>query len=87
MPYVMEFERRAREEGEAKGKAEGKAEGLSEGQAAMLLLILEQRFGSPLPEELVTQIRATHDTMRLKQWAKLLLAVASLDEFRQKMQS
>ena len=77
MPIVLDFEREAMERGEAKGKAEG--------QAAMLLLLLEQRFGSPLPEEFAAHIRATRDTNLLEQWARLLFAVASLDEFRQKV--
>lgn len=89
MPYTFEFERVAMEKGEAKGKAEGeakgKAEGKAEGQAAMLLLLLEQRFGAPLPPELTTRIRATRDTTQLEQWAKLFFAVASLDEFQQQM--
>jgi hypothetical protein len=78
MPYVTTFERLAREEGEAKGKAEG--------QAAILLLVLEQRFGSPLPEDLATRIRDTRDSALLEKWARMLFAVASLDEFRQQMQ-
>lgn len=78
MPYVMPFEQRALE----KGKAEGKAEG----QAAMLILFLEQRFGSPVPEELVARIRDTRDAALLEQWARLAFAVASIEEFRQKIQ-
>ena len=75
MPYMLDFEREAMEKGEA------------EGRAAMLMLLLEQRFGAQLPQELATRIRATLDISRLEQWAKLPFAVASLDEFRQKMQA
>lgn len=82
MPYVMSFEREAQE----RGKAEGKAEGLREGQTAMLLLLLEQRFGSPLPEDLATRIRDTRDSALLEKWARLLFAVSSIEEFQQKMQ-
>ena len=85
MPYMLDFEREAMERGEAKGIAKGKAEGKAEGQAAMLMLLLEQRFGVPLPQELAKRIRATLDISLLEQWAKLLFAVASLEEFRQRM--
>lgn len=94
MPYEMAFERRAREEGEAKGRAEGKAEGRAEGEAkgrtegqvTMLILLLEQRFSSSLPGELAARIRETRDVALLEQWARLAFAVASIEEFRQKMQ-
>jgi hypothetical protein len=79
MPYVTPFERRVHEK--------GRAEGLAEGQAAMLILLLEQRFAAPLPEELTARIRAVRDAALLEQWARLAFAVASLDEFQQKMQS
>ncbi|MGH7174152.1 MAG: hypothetical protein ACRELG_28115 [Gemmataceae bacterium] len=42
MPYIAEFERRARQEGEAKGKAEGLREGLLEA----IELGLKLRFGA-----------------------------------------
>jgi hypothetical protein len=73
--------------GEAKGEAKGKAEGKAEGQATMLILLLEQRFGTPLPEELATRIRGTRDTTLLEQWCRLAFAVASLEEFQQRMQA
>ncbi len=74
MPYITSFERLAREEGKA------------EGRAAMLILVLEQRFGIPLPEELTTRIQAVRDAAPLEQWGRLAATVASLDEFQQKMQ-
>jgi hypothetical protein len=78
MPYVTSFERLAREEGQVEGRAEG--------QATMLILVLEQRFGAPLPEELAARIRAVRDAALLEQWGRLAAVVASLDEFQQKTQ-
>jgi hypothetical protein len=74
MPYVTSFERLAREEGQA------------EGQVTMLILILEQRFGAPLPEGLTARLRAVRDAALLGQWGRLAVTVASLEEFQQKTQ-
>src|SRR5690348_16747691 len=78
MPFVTPSERLIREEGQAEGRAEG--------QAAMLILVLEQRFGAPLPEELTARVRTVRDVALLEQWGRLAVTVASLDEFQQKTQ-
>lgn len=60
------------------GFEEGRREGLQEGRAAILLRLLERRFG-PLPEVALQRI-ASADARTLEDWSLRLLDAASLDE-------
>jgi hypothetical protein len=70
MPYITNVDRRARQEE----------------RATLLLRVLERRWKIALPAELVARIRNTKDMELLQRWFDLALDVASLEEFRQKMQ-
>ena len=67
-----------RAEGKEVGRAEGKIEGEIEGRAAVLLELLEQRFGE-LPSTVRQRVRRAN-VAELKSWARTLLDAASLDE-------
>ncbi len=79
MAYITNVERLA--------KQEGKAEGQTEERAAMLIRALERRFKTTVPEEVAARIRGTTDLALIEQWLDLAYAVASLEEFQQRMQS
>ncbi len=72
----------ARAEGEAKGRAEGEAKGRAEGEAkgraAMLLTLLDVRFGSPSEAIRVRVDAATSE--QLDRWGERVLTSTSLDE-------
>ncbi len=83
MPHMTRIERRGLE----RGRIEGRAEGRTEGRAEMLLRALERRFRVAVPEELAARIRATTDVNLLEQWFDWTLEAASLDDFKQRMQT
>ena len=80
-PVAREWRAEAHRKGEIKGEIKGKIEG----EIKMLILALEERFGSLAPD-LLTQIRASTDGEQLDRWMRLAvsLAVSSLEQFRQK---
>ncbi len=63
---------------EQHGRAEGQAEGRAEGQAALLLRLLDRRFGT-LPESAIARVRAGTET-DLETWAERVLTASTLDE-------
>jgi len=65
-PYFIEIEAR----GEAKGRR------------AMLLRLLQTRFGTPVPEEVKQAVQAQSDHSILEAWFDRALAAATLDELR-----
>lgn len=75
MAYVTSVERLAKEEGRI------------EGQATMLIRALERRLKTTVPEELAAWIRGTTDLAILERWLDLAFEVASLEEFRRRMQT
>ncbi len=75
MPYVTSIERLAERKGEV------------EGRAKMLILLLEQRFGSPLAVEMLTRVSNATDPQQLEQWFRQAVAATSLEQFQQQMQT
>jgi hypothetical protein len=71
MPYVTSGERRA----------------IRKERREILILLLEQRFGSQFPAELRTRIEEATDAEKLKQWFQLALAATSLEQIQQQMGS
>jgi hypothetical protein len=69
-------------EARAEGLAEGRAEGRTEGQRSALLLVLGQRFHTPVPRDLVAAVEAQSDSAVLTRWLTTALAADSLDAFR-----
>lgn len=68
------FYGRAKIEGVRVGKMEGKIEG----ECAMLLRMLQMRFGN-IPQKIMARLQAA-DCEHLEQWALLLLSAKSLEE-------
>ena len=66
------------EEGEQKGRLEGRLEGRQEGEAALLLRLLERRFGV-LPDWVRDRI-AGADTASLEEWGVRVLDAGSLED-------
>lgn len=64
--------------GKMEGKIEGKMEGKVEGECAMLLRMLQMRFGQ-MPQEIMARLQAA-DCEHLERWALLLLSAKSLEE-------
>ena len=65
-------------EGEQKGRRQGRQEGRQEGEAALLLRLLERRFGA-----LTGQTReriATADSVTLEKWSLRVLDAGSFDD-------
>lgn len=69
---VLEWQAKARVEGEARGfargRTEGKVEGKAEGKAEAILDLLALRFSAPIPEELAALIRKTTNLTQLNRW-------------------
>jgi hypothetical protein len=61
---------------------EWKAEGRAEGQRIALLELLETRFGTPIPSDLVTTIEGQADIEILSRWFKSAIRAKSLKAFR-----
>ncbi len=68
-----------RDEGRAEGQAEGQSIATLETSRAMLLRLLERRFGA-LPEAIRTTIERTDDVDRLTHWLDQVVTVDTLDE-------
>jgi hypothetical protein len=75
MLYISSIERLAKEEGRIEGRTE------------MLIRALEHRLKIAVPEDLASLIRRTTDLALLNRWSDLTLEVASLEEFRRRMQT
>jgi flagellar biosynthesis/type III secretory pathway protein FliH len=66
-------------EGLKEGEKKGRKEGRKEGQAALLQLLLLQRFGNMLDQDV--QERLTHATSeQLETWGRRILDARSIDE-------
>ena len=78
MPHMTSIERRGLERGLERGRAEGKAE--------MLLRVLQRRYRTTLPEELVGKIRGTASEALLEEWLDLIFTTSSVEEFQQRIQ-
>lgn len=76
-------------EGKTEGKAEGKAEGQTEGKLLMgrsnLMIVLEQKFASPVPTDIDAAIAAQDDPVILSRWLKESINAASLGDVRKCM--
>ncbi len=66
------------EQWKQQGLEEGRREGPQEGEAALLLRLLEQRFGA-LDEDRLRRLRAA-DPETLLRWGERLFTAKSLDE-------
>lgn len=60
------------------GRQQGLQEGRQEGEAALLLRMLERRFG-PVPEKVSERIRAA-DSIALEEWGLRLLDAGSIED-------
>jgi len=66
----------------AEWMAEGEAKGEAKGRRSDLLEVLEQRFGAPIPADLVATIEGQADVDVLSRWFKAALKSETLDAFR-----
>ena len=66
----------------AEWKAEGRTEGIAQGKRDALLLVLEQKFGAPVPADLVLAIEAQADPDVLSRWITLAIAADAMETFR-----
>ena len=66
---------------------EWQAEAEAKARAEAVLDVLHLRFGSELPEELVTRIRGTTDLALLKRWLAAAVRSRTLNKFRQAMET
>lgn len=78
-PYMSEYSRRLREEGEAKGEAQGEARGEARGRAEAVVEILTAR-GVPVTEEARHRILTTTDPDRLRTWTRQAITAATTEE-------
>ena len=62
--------------------AEWKAEGIAQGKRDALLLVLEQKFGAPVPAVLVAAIEAQADPDVLSRWITRAIAAEAMETFR-----
>ena len=67
-----------RQEGRQQGMQQGMQEGMQQGEAAMLLLLVETKFGTPT-EQTKNRIAAA-DSQTLLQWSKRIIAARSLND-------
>ncbi|MEI6396278.1 MAG: hypothetical protein WCT12_34885, partial [Verrucomicrobiota bacterium] len=80
MKYITNMERRGIEKGIERGRQEGQIRS----QQESVLTVLETRFGE-IPYSLREAVTATDDLVRLKQWHRLAIQLASLAEFETRM--
>ena len=66
------------QEGEQKGRQEGEQKGRREGEAALLLRLLERRFGA-IPDWAQDRI-ATADSGALEEWGLRVFDAGTLDD-------
>ncbi len=64
---------------EKKGRKEGREEGMLEGKRGALLRLLAAKFG-PLPEEMISRVRAVGSVQELDSYLDRVLVAASLDD-------
>jgi hypothetical protein len=69
----------------AEWKAEARAEGIAETKRGDLIQLLELKFGSAVPADLVAAIEAQADIDVLSHWFKAAFKAESLDAFRKAM--
>jgi predicted transposase YdaD len=74
----QEGELKGRQEGELKGRQEGELKGILKGKSALLIRLLERRFGT-LPGWARDRIAAA-DAAALEDWSLRVLDAASLDD-------
>lgn len=77
-PFLSEVFEKGLAQGVAQGVVQGVAEGLQEGRAAMLVEVLEARFG-PLTEEVRRRIEAA-DNATLVGWGRRAATAPTLEE-------
>ena len=76
---VIQWTENWKREGEREGKREGKKEGKKEGQAAMLQLLLLQRFGNIVDQEVQKRLHNARPE-QLETWGRRILDARSIDE-------
>ena len=69
-------------EGRTEGRAEGRTEGIAQGKRDALLLVLEEKFGAPVPADLVATIEAQADPDVLSRWITRAIAAEAMETFR-----
>ena len=75
---VIEWTEEWKRQGLEQGLQQGRQEGRQEGEAALLLRLLERRFG-PLDEPIRQRVR-TADAETLLQWGERILTAGTLEE-------
>ena len=75
MTWAEKVEKKGRKE----GHEEGLKEGLLEGKREALLRQLETKFG-PLPEEMISRVRAVQSLPELDSYLDRVLVAASLED-------
>lgn len=71
------------EQTRSEGRKEGLAKGLIQGQQLMLLKFLRNRTKQEVPADLVAKIEACRDVAQLDSWGEVVVAIATIDDFRQ----
>ena len=75
MTWAEKIEKKGRKE----GRKEGREEGMLEGKRGALLRLLAAKFG-PLPEEMISRVRAVQSLQELDAYLDRVLLAASLEE-------
>jgi len=76
---VAEARERAMQEGRQEGRREGRQEGRQEGEAAMLMRLLERRFGAEAAARHQAKVHGAN-TETLMQWSERTLTAATIEE-------
>jgi hypothetical protein len=76
--WLLEGEQKGRQQGEQIGRQRGEQVGRQQGEAALLLRLMERRFG-PLPTWARDRVAAA-DTAMMEEWGLRLLEATSLEE-------
>ncbi len=77
--WTEDWKKEGLEEGRMEGLEEGRMEGRMEGQAAMLQLLLLQRFGNVLDQDVQERLQNARPE-QLETWARRTLDARSIDE-------
>jgi flagellar biosynthesis/type III secretory pathway protein FliH len=76
--FAERFRAEGRSQGIQQGMREGREQGMQRGEVAMLVRLLERKFG-PVPEALRPRIEAA-DERSLLEWSERVLSAATLED-------
>ena len=76
---MTSFAERFREEGIQQGRQQGRQEGMQQGEVAVLLRLMERKFGHRLTK-IDRQLVESADTKTLLKWSEKILSANSIEE-------